>query len=155
MKKRFSYLFWPILALAGGGLSWLFSRKGLAEAYPLLQKSALTPPDWVFPLVWSILYILMGLGLAMVLQRNSPDTQGVGAVWFLQLAANLLWSPLFFRWQLFLAALIDLAVLWLLILAMTALFARISKTAALLQIPYLLWVGFAGYLNYVVWQLNP
>ena len=54
-----------------------------------------------------------------------------------------------------LRALIGLAVLWVLILAMTALFARISKTAALLQIPYLLWVGFAGYLNYVVWQLNP
>ncbi|MBR5559754.1 MAG: tryptophan-rich sensory protein [Oscillospiraceae bacterium] len=155
MKNRFSYVFLPLIALSAGGLSWLFSRQGLTQVYPLLQKSALTPPNWVFPLVWSVLYVLMGIGLAMVLQKKSPGTQSAGAIWLLQLAANFLWSPLFFRWQLLGAALVDLTVLWLLVLAMTIVFARGSRIAALLQIPYLLWLGFAGYLNYVVRQLNP
>ena len=72
----------------------------------------------------------------------------------MQLAANFLWSPLFFRWQLFGWALLCLIVLWLLVLSMILTFAQTSRTAALLQLPYLLWVTFAGYLNYVVWQLN-
>lgn len=154
MKNKIYYLLFPLAALAVGGLSWLLSRGAMAAEYQMLAKSALTPPDYVFPLVWSILYLLMGLGYAMVLNRQKPGAQGAGTVWLMQLAANFLWSPLFFRWQLFGAALVCLAVLWLLVLGMVIIFAQTSRTAALLQIPYLLWVGFAGYLNFVVWQLN-
>ena len=154
MKKRAFYLLFPLVALAMGGASWLLSRKGMEASYNTLLKSSLTPPDFVFPLVWCVLYILMGIGLAMVHSKQKPGTQGAGSVWFLQLAANFLWSPLFFRWQMFGSALLCLIVLWLLVLSMILVFDQTSRTAALLQLPYLLWVTFAGYLNYVVWQLN-
>ena len=154
MKKRSNYLLFPVAALAAGGVSWLLSRKGMEAGYQALNKSPLTPPDFVFPLVWCVLYILMGVGLAIVLSKQKPDTQGAGSVWLFQLAANFLWSPLFFRWQMFGSALLCLIVLWLLVLSMILVFAKTSRTAALLQLPYLLWVAFAGYLNYVVWQLN-
>ena len=154
MKTKINYWLFPFAALAVGGVSWLLSRKGIENGYQSLLKSPLTPPDFVFPLVWCILYVLMGIGLAMVLNKQKPGTQGAGSVWLMQLAANFLWSPLFFRWQLFGWALLCLIVLWLLVLSMILTFAQTSRTAALLQLPYLLWVTFAGYLNYVVWQLN-
>lgn len=153
MKHKTGYVLWPLAALAAGGLSFLLARRGLAESYPLLQKSALTPPDFLFPLVWSVLYVLMGIGLALVLARR-PHGSPALPLWLAQLAANFLWSPLFFRWQLFGAALADLALLWLLVLAMAVAFAQTNRAAAWLQLPYLLWVGFAGYLNFVVWRLN-
>ena len=154
MKTKKFYLLFPLAALAVGGLSWLLSRHGMETNYQTLVKSALTPPDFVFPLVWSVLYVLMGIGLAIVLNQQKLGAQGAGIIWLMQLGANFLWSPLFFRWQLFAAALVCLAVLWLLVLTMMFVFAKASRTAALLQLPYLVWVAFAGYLNYVVWQMN-
>ena len=152
--KHKGYWLWPALALAVGGLSWLFSRKGMEETYPLLEKSALSPPGFVFPIVWTVLYILMGIGFAMVLNAKKPGSKAAGPIWFVQLGLNFLWSLLFFRWSLYGWALVCLILLWLAIAAMIGRFRAFSKTAAALQIPYLLWVTFAGWLNYVVWQLN-
>ena len=154
MKKR-NFLIWPAVALGVGGISYLLSRKGMEQTYPLLEKSVLTPPDWLFPIVWSILYILMGVGFALVLAKQRPGIQDAEPIWILQLGANFLWSLLFFRWGMYGTALVCLIALWLLIVIMIVVFGRTSRLAAWLQVPYLLRVSFAGYLNYVVWQLNP
>lgn len=153
--KKHSFILWPLVALGTGGISYLLSQKGMQSVYPMLQKSPLTPPGWVFPLVWSILYLLMGVGFALVLSKQGPNVQDAEPVWMLQLGANFLWSPLFFRWSMYGTALVCLAALWMLIVAMIIIFKQSSKAAALLQLPYLLWVSFAGYLNFIVWKLNP
>mgnify|MGYP003380400871 CR=1 FL=1 len=133
--------------LPGGG-------QGIETVYPQLEKSALTPPDYIFPVVWTVLYILMGLGLALALHQGGPTKTRAAALWWLQLALNFFWTWLFFVQFQYFSALICLVVLWLAILAMTLSFARLSRAAAVLQLPYLVWVAFAGYLNWVVYRLN-
>ena len=152
--KKWGFLVFPILALAVGGLAGYLSRTGLETVYPQLEKSPLTPPGAVFPVVWVVLYILMGLGLALVIYKGGPGVKQAAGLWALQLALNFSWSLLFFGGGYYLAALFCLVVLWLAILAMTAAFAVVSRAAAWLQILYLLWVAFAGYLNGAVWLLN-
>ena len=138
---------------AGPRAGWL-SRQGIETVYPQLEKSALTPPDYIFPVVWTVLYILMGLGLALALYQGGPTKTRAAALWWLQLALNFFWTWLFFVQFQYFSALICLVVLWLAILAMTLSFARLSRAAAVLQLPYLVWVAFAGYLNWVVYRLN-
>lgn len=152
--KKLTFLLFPLLALAVGGLSASLSRAGLEGVYPLLIKSPLTPPDAVFPIVWNVLYVLMGLGLALVVRKGGPGTSRAVVAWSLQLALNFCWSLLFFNSGAYLSALLCLVVLWVLILAMAGSFASVSRLAGRLQIPYLLWVAFAGYLNAAVWVLN-
>ena len=152
--KKWNFLLFPLLALAVGWLSASLSRAGREAVYPLLNQPPLTPPDWVFPVAWTLLYVLMGVGLALVVNRGGPGTERAAALWALQLAVNFVWSLLFFGKGAYLAALVCLVVLWLLILGMIRAFARVSPAAAWLQVPYLLWVTFAGYLNYGVWALN-
>ena len=142
--KKLALLLFPLLALAAGAFSWTLSGNGLETVYPLLALSPLTPPGAVFPVVWTILYLLMGLGLALVVRKGGPGTSLAVVIWVLQLAVNVIWSPLFF----------GRGVLWLLILLMLFAFHSVSRVAAWLQIPYFLWVSFAGYLNYTVWALN-
>ena len=152
--KNLALLLFPLLALAAGAFSWTLSGNGLETVYPLLALSPLTPPGAVFPVVWTILYLLMGLGLALVVRKGGPGTSLAVVIWVLQLAVNVIWSPLFFGRGDYLAALLCLGVLWLLILLMLFAFHSVSRAAAWLQIPYFLWVSFAGYLNYTVWALN-
>lgn len=152
--KKWGFLIFPILALAVGALAGFLSRPGLETVYPLLEKSPLTPPGVVFPIVWTVLYILMGIGLAMVVYRGGASVTQAVVLWGLQLALNFSWSLLFFGGGYYFAALLCLVILWLAILAMIAAFAATSRPAAWLQIPYLLWVTFAGYLNGAIWLLN-
>ena len=152
--KKWGFLLFPIVALAVGGLAGFLSRTGLETVYPTLEKSALTPPGAVFPVVWSVLYILMGIGLALVVYKGGANVPQAAVLWALQLALNFSWSLLFFAGGYYLAALLCLVVLWVAILAMIAAFAVTSRPAAWLQIPYLLWVTFAGYLNGAIWMLN-
>lgn len=152
--KKWNFLLFPLLALAVGWLSASLSRAGREAVYPLLNQPPLTPPDWVFPVAWTVLYVLMGVGLALVVNRGGPGVERAAALWALQLAVNFVWSLLFFGKGAHLAALVCLVVLWLLILGMIRAFSRVSPAAAWLQVPYLLWVTFAGYLNYGVWALN-
>lgn len=148
------YVFLTALAEAAGALAGFLTRRGV-EAYKAVEKSPLTPPDAVFPLVWSALFALMGVGAARVwLSPPSPArTQGLN-FFGLQLAVNFVWSLLFFNLQAFGFSFLWLVLLWLLILRMTLSFRRADRLAALLQIPYLLWVAFAGYLNLTTWLLN-
>lgn len=152
--KKWEFLVFPILALGVGALAGVLSRKGLETVYPLLQKSPLTPPGAVFPVVWTVLYLLMGIGLALVVDKGGANVSQAVVLWALQLALNFSWSLLFFAGGYYFAALLCLVILWLAILTMIAAFAAVSRPAAWLQIPYLLWVTFAGYLNWAVWTLN-
>ena len=105
-------------------------------------------------MVWAVLYVLMGVGLALVVNKGGAGVPPAFRLWVLQLAANFSWTLLFFGAGAHLAALVCLGVLWLLVLGMILAFARVSRPAAWLQVPYLLWLTFAAYLNYMVWILN-
>ncbi len=124
-----------------------------SEDFGALTKPALAPPAWLFPVVWSILYVLMGISYARLEEDRLNDTPAK-AVYYAQLIVNLLWPIAFFslEWRLF--ALIWIILLLILVIAMIVIFYRRDKTAGLLQIPYLIWVGFATYLNLGFYLLN-
>lgn len=139
---------------AVGGLSALLTNMGM-ESYKTAEKPPLTPPDIVFPIVWSILFTLMAISAARVwLTDNSRMRNRSMLIYALQLFFNFVWSILFFNLEAYGLAFLWLIVLWVLILLMIIQFYKSDKIAGLLQIPYLLWVSFAGYLNYMVWMLN-
>ena len=118
-----------------------------------LQKPALSPPGWLFPVVWTILYILMGIASYFVLVSKKPNQIAL-TVYIIQLIFNFFWSIIFFNFELYLFAFVWLVILWLLILTTTILFYQIEKISGYLMILYLLWVTFAGYLNLSIYLLN-
>lgn len=122
--------------------------------YAQLSKPSWAPPGWVFGPVWSTLYALMGIAAWLV--WRSPGAKGVALGLFgVQLAANALWSWLFFAWQQGALAAVEVLVLLALIAATVVAFWRISRLAALLLAPYLAWVSFASVLTWAVWRSNP
>ena len=149
------YLFWIAFTEGIGLLSGLLTREGVRLYNIYAAKPPFTPPSWVFPVVWIILFGLMGVGAARVFLTPASQARSRALTAFsLQLAANVLWSLLFFNLQAYGAAFVWILVLWLLILGMILAFAQVDLPAALLQLPYLLWVSFAAVLNFMVWQLN-
>ena len=153
-KKWTKYLAFILLTEAVGALAGILT-KGSMPAYEQLLRPALTPPSVVFPIVWAVLFALLGIGTARVwLAPPSKYRRAALAVFWVQLIFNFLWSLVFFNLQAFGFAFFWLVVLWLLILLMIVLYARVDKAAAWLQVPYLLWVAFAGYLNLMIWLLN-
>ena len=149
------YLFRIAFTEGIGLLSGLLTREGVRLYNIYAAKPPLTPPAWVFPVVWTILFGLMGVSAARIsLSPPSRAKSRAMAVFFLQLAANVLWSLLFFNLQAYGAAFLWILVLWLLIMGMILAFAQVDRPAALLQLPYLLWVTFAAVLNFMVWLLN-
>ena len=148
------YVGFSALALAVGGLSALLTGGGM-ESFAALNKPPLSPPAWLFPVVWTILYVLMGVGMAIVWRETrGHERRRALTAWALQLAVNFLWPIFFFglEWRLF--SFFWLVLLFVLVVRMTRIFARHSRLAALLQIPYLVWLVLAGYLNFAVWLLN-
>lgn len=132
--------------LSGGGM----------RAFGMLKQPPFSPPGWLFPVVWTILYILMGIAswLVWTSDANKQDIAYALMVYGRQLFVNFFWSIFFFRLNWYLFAFVWLLLLWGLILANILVFYRIRKTAAYLLIPYLVWVTFAGYLNLGIWYLN-
>lgn len=129
---------------------------GVAEWYPTLRKPAFTPPSWLFGPVWSLLFLLMGIADHLV-ARSGVERQEVIAArrWYkLQLGLNALWSVLFFGRRSPLAALVEIVALWGAIVQTVNAFAKVSRLAALLLLPYLLWTSFAAILNAAIWKLN-
>lgn len=156
MKFSFSKLLVSILISLGTGvLSGLLSRGGM-EVYQRVNKPAFSPPPILFPIVWTILFILMGISAYMIYISNAEKSDKASAltVYGIQLAVNFLWPIFFFNCEAFLFSFIWIIILWILIIAMIALFNGISKTAAYLQIPYLIWVTFAAVLNFSIYWLN-
>lgn len=146
-----------LVTAMAGALGGLVTRNSKEPWYSSLVKSALTPPDWVFGLVWPLLFSLMALSALLVLWRAGSfhaASRPLGT-YFAMLMVNGGWSLFFFGLKQVALALGVLAALWLLILAVMGEFSRHSKAAAWLQLPYLLWVSFAGYLNLYIWWANP
>ncbi len=150
-KKLKPYLISVGIALGVGTLS-AFVTMGNMNVYENTVKPALAPPGWLFPVVWTILFILMGISSAIVYKKGGSG--GTLFVYELQLAVNFFWSLIFFNLQAYFFAFIWLILLWVLIIIMIVRFYRVSPLAAYLQIPYLLWVTFAGYLNFMIYYLN-
>ena len=145
-----------LLTIATAALGAVISGGSDNPWYAGLTKPALTPPDILFAIVWPILFALMALGTTLVRIKAGSYRAASSALglYFTQLAVNLSWSWLFFGFQQILLALIALIALWMLIFAMMRAFGKHSLAATVLQLPYLLWVSFAGYLNASILLLN-
>lgn len=141
------------IALGAGLISSLVSMGKMSE-YEALRQPPLAPPGWLFPAVWTVLFVLMGIGAARV-YLNSPEKFPFALkLYVLQLVLNVLWTPLYFALNLRLAAFVLLLILLAAVIAMTAEFRKVDRTAAYLQIPYIVWLVFAGYLNLATYILN-
>lgn len=140
---------------AVGALSGFLTRKGSQLYSQSITKPPLSPPAMVFPIVWGLLFLLMGIGAARIYRSPASAARSQSLLLFwVQLAFNFFWSIIFFNFQYFGFAFLWLLVLWGLILWMIFSFHKVDPVAAWLQVPYLLWVSFAVYLNFGVWMLN-
>ena len=152
-KKSKAYIISVAAALAVGVLSALFTM-GNMDVYQKINKPPLSPPSFLFPVIWAILYILMGISVAMVYLSNRPGKSSALLTYGISLAVNFFWSIIFFNMEAYTFAFIWLVFLLMLIIYTIKQYRSISPAAAYLQIPYLLWVAFAGYLNFVIAILN-
>lgn len=144
-----------LIPLLIGGLSALISGNAMSS-FDNINKPPLSPPGILFPIVWSILYTLMGISSYLIYTSDSTSGEISRAlkIYLLQLVINFFWSIFFFNFGWYLFSFIWLLLLWVLIVVMILKFYPISKKAALLQIPYLLWVSFAGYLTFGIYLMN-
>ena len=154
-KQAWQYVGWILLSEAVGLLAAWLTRGNMDLYTQQIVQPPLSPPAIVFPIVWTILYALMGIGAARVsLSEPSIWRNRALNIFVVQLVVNFFWSLFFFNLQAFGFALLWLLVLWGLILLMILTFRKTDPLAAWLQLPYLLWVTFAAYLNFGVWILN-
>ena len=150
-----TYAIWIVLTEAVGALSGWLSREGSKIFQESVAKPPLSPPGILFPIVWGIVYALMGFGAARIWMSAPSQERSRGLnLYFVQLILNFFWSLIFFNAQAFGLAFIWLLVLWALVLWMILTWRKIDPLAAYLQIPYLLWLTFAAYLSAGVWYLN-
>lgn len=156
MKQKWkNILIWVLVAQATGALAGFLSREGTQLYSNMVTKPPLSPPQWLFPVVWIILYALMGIGAGIVASEPESKERSRGLnLMVTQLIVNFFWPLLFFNLQAYGFSLLWLLVLWLLVLWMILEFRKTVPLAAWLQIPYLLWLSFAVYLNAGVWYLN-
>ena len=149
------YAVWIGLSEAVGILAGIISRSGIQNYMTMAEKPPLTPPGILFPIVWTILYALMGIGAARIyLSMESPQRNRGITVFIAQLIVNFFWPLFFFNLQAYGFAFFWLLLLWVLVFYMIFTFYKTDKLAAWLQIPYLIWLTFAAYLNLGVWLLN-
>ena len=169
MKRNWKRLgIFILIPLAIGALSGFLTRGGM-EDFASLNKPPLSPPAWLFPVVWTILYTFMGVSSYLVYISRAKETEGEKrkeelplkreksqalSIYGYQLVVNFLWPVFFFSFGWYFFSFLWLALLWVLVARMILEFGQISKTAALLNVPYLLWLSFAGYLNLGIWLLN-
>ena len=146
-----------VLCQAAGIIGGIFTAQSVTTWYAGLAKPAFSPPNWVFGPVWITLYLMMGVALYLVWQRTGSIKVSplLFSVFFLQLVLNALWSFVFFGLHSPFWGFIEITVLWASIVTTIALFRKASLPAALLLVPYLLWVSFAAVLNFSIWRLNP
>ncbi|MCD2491445.1 tryptophan-rich sensory protein [Lacrimispora sp. NSJ-141] len=152
IKDKSTFLIYLLIPLAVGSLSALFS--GSASMYSVINKPPLSPPSFIFPVVWTVLYILMGLSSYIVSVSGDPNKGTALKIYAVQLFFNFCWSIIFFGFSQYLFAFIWLLALIMLIVLMIYKFYKINPLSACLQIPYLLWCLFAAYLNFMIYRLN-
>ena len=154
-KSGWVYGFWIVLSEAVGTISAWISSPGMDAYMETIVRPPLAPPGWVFAVVWPILYALMGIGAARIwLAEPSKERSMALNLFVAQLVVNFFWSPIFFNAGAYGFALLWLLILWVLVARMIVSFYKVDPLAGLLQIPYLLWLTFAAYLNWGIWRLN-
>lgn len=157
MKKHNwkTYALSILIAEGVGGLSGFLTREGTELFNATATQPPLSPPSFLFPIVWGILYALMGISAARIWLSPPSRARSMGLnLYAAQLIVNFFWSIIFFNAQAFGFAFLWLLMLWALVLWMILTFRKVDPLAAKLQIPYLLWLTFAAYLNFGVWYLN-
>lgn len=148
-------LIFLLIPLAVGGLSALLSMPiAHTKLYETLTKPPLSPPAYVFPIVWTILYLLMGVSSYLIYKSGSADRSDALFNYGVQLFVNFFWPIIFFYFSAYFAALVWLVFLWILVFHMIQQFVEIRPVAGWLQIPYLTWLSFAAYLNFAIYLLN-
>lgn len=152
MKNKSNLIISILIPVAVGTVSAFFS--GSMSLYSTINKPKISPPGFIFPIVWIILYILMGISAFIIYESHSPDKRNALKTYAIQLFFNFWWSILFFRFSLFLFAFLWLLAMIFFIIAMIYQFYQINRLSAYLQIPYLLWCLFAAYLNFMIYRLN-
>ena len=157
MKKQSwkTYAIWILIAEAVGALSGFLSRNGMDIYSAAVSQPPLSPPPIIFPIVWGILYALMGFGATRIYSSPPSKERSLGLnIYTVQLVVNFFWSLIFFNAQAYGFAFFWLLLLWSLVFWMISTFRKTDPLAAWLQIPYLIWLTFAAYLNAGVWYLN-
>jgi benzodiazapine receptor len=160
-QLRASFARWVLVLVPGINLLGFLSAQASFSGpdnpwFAQLVKPGLYPPPIAFPLVWTVLYVLMGVALAMVVSARRAPGRGLAiGVFGLHLVSNLVWSPLFFGAHMIAGALVDITVMVATLVAVIALYARVRPLAAWLMVPYLGWVLFASVLNWQILQANP
>lgn len=150
-KKLKTKIVFILISLGVGGLSALLTRNSM-NIFDTVTKPPLAPPPTVFPIVWTILYILMGIGAARVYLKEPAS--GAIKLFGINLAVNFFWSIIFFNMRAFGFAFVWLILLLAVVVLMTLKFSKFDKLAAYLQIPYIVWLLFAGYLNLYIFLAN-
>lgn len=154
-RKSKTLIFFIALPLVVGGLASLISRQSMSM-FSQLNKPPLSPPGWLFPVVWTVLYVLMGIASYLVFTSGAPQSTVTLSLrfYFIQLIFNFFWSIFFFNFEWYFFSFFWLLVLWLLIIITTVFFYKTSPKSAYLMLPYILWVTFAGYLNLGIALIN-
>ncbi len=142
-----------VISLGVGVVAGLLTQSSVAD-YAILDKPAFSPPAWLFPLVWGILYVLMGISSYIIYNSGCINRSNALKIYGVQLFVNFFWPLIFFNMKLFFLAFAWILLLWVLVILMIVRFFGCNKIAAYLQIPYLLWVTFATVLNYAVAMMN-
>ncbi|MBR5683105.1 MAG: tryptophan-rich sensory protein [Ruminococcus sp.] len=148
MKIKWTDLIiWVVATELVGALSALISGGNFSEFYSSLEQPPFAPPGWLFPVMWSILYALMGVSAYLIWESGNTRRKGAIILYGAQLFANFLWTPVFFGLKSLKGATVVVVIMLILITAMIISFLRINKTAAYLNLPYLFWTAFATYLT--------
>lgn len=141
------------ISLGTGTLSGLLSM-GAMQDFENIAQPPLSPPSFLFPIVWTILYTLMGISSYLIFESDHRNRTRALVLYGVQLAVNFFWPLLFFNLKAYLFSFLWLILLIILVINMITTFYEVSKTAALLQLPYLAWISFAAYLNFGIYILN-
>ena len=152
IKNKSALIIAILIPIAVGTLSALFSGRTLL--YSTINKPQISPPGYIFPVVWIILYILMGISSYLIYESDNPNARNALRAYTVQLFFNFWWSIIFFRFSLYLFAFVWLLIMIVLITIMIYKFYQINQLSSYLQIPYLLWCLFAAYLNFMIYMLN-
>ena len=156
-RKDFAKLITSIIIPQSIGIiGALFTIPSIGTWYAGLNKPSFNPPNWIFGPVWTVLYLLMGIALYLVWKKGLAryDARQALAAFAAQLVLNLAWTFFFFFMNIPLAAFVEIIILWISIAVTARLFFRVSRTAGLLLIPYIMWVSYAALLNFMLWHLN-
>jgi tryptophan-rich sensory protein len=154
MKKGAKLIISILLPLIIGGISGYYTASNIQSWYITLIKPSFNPPNYLFGPVWTTLYIIMGISFYMIWSSTKINKNKLIGIYLFQLILNFLWSFIFFKYHAIGIAAVEIVVLWLSILTMIIMFYKNNKWAALINIPYLLWVSFASVLNISIYLLN-